>query len=149
MTMKRILTLLIILTATITAIAHPKFDEEAYVAEQHKFVMKEVRMTSEEAKKFFTLYDEMRAKMRKVFNKMRSDRRKSPTTDADARNIIIERDNDGITLKKIEQQYHQKMLKVLPAKIVLDALIAADKFDKGKFQELNVDKYKKRCDKKQ
>lgn len=137
--MKRLLTILSILLITIaaTAMPTPKFDEEAYTAEQHKYILKEVKLTPEEAKKFFALYDEMRTKMRTVFNKMRCDRRKTPTNDKECRSIITERDNDGIELKRIEQQYHQKMLKVLPAQKVLDALVAADKFDKMKFKEMN------------
>lgn len=136
----KLYTLLIALMAATSALAceTPKFDPNAYVAEQHKFVLREVRMTPDEAKKFFALYDEMRTKLRKVFDRMRGDRRKKPTSDAECRAIITKRDNDGLELKKIEQQYHQKMLKVLPAKKVLDALIAADKFDKQKFREMNT-----------
>lgn len=118
----------------------PKFDEESYIAEQHKYILKQVRLTQDEATKFFALYDEMRAKLRVVFNKMRSDRRKKVTADKEAYSMIVERDNDGLRLKKIEQQYHNKMLKVLPAKKVLDALVAADKFDKFKFSDMNAKK---------
>lgn len=150
---KRILTILIAIIATISAMAvdTPKFDEEAYKVEQHKYILREVRFTQDEAKVFFAMYDEMRIKLRQVFNKMRNDRRKKLTNDAECRQTIIERDNDGLKLKKIEQQYHLKMLKVLPAKKVLDALVAADKFDKKKFEEMNKPKPQqntcsKKCD---
>lgn len=142
MKLKRLFTMLVALIATISVMAMdtPKFDEEAYKAEQHKYILREVRFTQDEAKKFFAIYDEMRAKLRQVFNKMRNERRKKLTSDAECRKSIIERDNDGLQLKKIELQYHQKMLKVLPAKKVLDALVAADKFDKKKFEDMNKPK---------
>lgn len=151
MIFKKIFTLLIALIATTTAMAMqtPKFDEESYIAEQHKYILKEVKLSQDEAKKFFALYDEMRAKQRILFNKMRKDRLKAPATDAECRNIIVERDKDNLELMKLAQLYHAKMLKVLPAKKVLDALVAADKFDKSKFKEMNRKKEesKSKCNK--
>ena len=38
-------------------------------------------------------------------------------------------------LKKIQQQYHQKMLKALPAKVVMKCLYFAEHFDRKKLRE--------------
>lgn len=144
--MKRLLMVLMAIMTTTILMAHPmlKFDEEAYIAEQHAFILKEVRCLSpEEAKTFFALYDDMRCQLRQVFNKMRQDRRKKPSSEEAYRDIIQERDNDGLRLKQIEQKYHKKMLKVLPAKKVYKALVAADKFDKIKFREMNKNNQEK------
>lgn len=151
MTFKKILTILIAFIATTATMATPtpKFDEDSYIAEQHKYILKEVKFSADEAKKFFALYDEMRAKQRLLFNKMRKDRRKAPSTDSECRAIIVARDKDNLELMRISQQYHAKMLKVLPAKKVLDALVAADEFDKTKFKEMNSkkDQCKNKCNK--
>lgn len=138
MILRKFITIMIVFIATSAmAMQTPKFDEESYIAEQHKYILKEVRMSQDEAKKFFALYDEMRAKYRVIFNKMRKDRKKNPSTDSECRSIITQRDKDNLELSRIAHIYHQRMLKVLPAKLVLDALVAADKFDKNKFKELN------------
>lgn len=146
MNIRRYIMLLVtIMTATILS-ASPmlKFDEEAYIAEQHAFILKEVKCLSpEEAKTFFTIYDEMRCKLRKVFDKMRQDRRKKLSGDEAYRDLIETRDNDGLMLKQIEQRYHKKMLKVLSPKKVYKALVAADKFDKMKFHEMNKNHHDK------
>lgn len=118
------------------AIECNKFDPKAYEAELHKAIIAEAQLTPQEANKFFAIFDEMRAKERAVFEKKRGKIHKKLTTDEDYRNAIIGHDNDELEQKKMQIKYHNKMLKVLPAKKVFDALMAAKKFDNRKFREM-------------
>lgn len=120
-----------------------KFDQEAYKAEQHQFIQKKACLTAEEAKIFFPVYDELRAKEREIFNRMRELRKKgAPVTEAEARKLILEFDNNELELKKLQQRYHQKLLKLMPAKKLAAALFAADRFDRKKFSEWNGNRKK-------
>lgn len=113
-----------------------KFDPEAYKAEQHKFILSRVNFTQEEAAKFFALHDEMRAKERQLFAKNRNGKRNRPVTNDDCAKAIIDRDNTEIELKKLQAAYHRRMLKVVPATKLINALFAAEDFDRLKFNEM-------------
>lgn len=114
-----------------------KFDVEAYRNEQHKYIIDNAKLTAEEAEKFFPIYDEMRAKEREKFVESRKLKRQKPTTDEACRKAIEELDKVEICLKKIQRNYHQKLLQVLPAQKVFDALSASERFDQKKFREMS------------
>lgn len=134
--MRRILTILLLTCVTLCATAQQrhKFDPEAYRLEQRRYILSKVTLTAEESRTFFALYDEMRTRERRLFEKIRFDRRRRPTTEAECRRAITDHDNTEIQLKKIQFQYHQKMLRVLPAKKVMPCLFFAEKFDREKLR---------------
>lgn len=136
--MKKLFSLFLALLAVVTISAEPKkkFDPEAYRAEQHKFIKCRAQFTNEEATKFFAIYDEMRTKERQLFVTRRKGRYNMPETEEECHQAIINKDNAELQLKKLQQLYHKRMLKVLPAKKVMLALIASEDFDRYKFGEM-------------
>ncbi|MDE5985739.1 MAG: hypothetical protein K2H16_00445 [Prevotella sp.] len=130
-----ILSFLIAVTAMATD--RPKFDKKAYEKEQHQFVVREAKLTKEEAKTFFAIYDEMRAKERQLFKQMHKHKKQRPTTEEECRKAIIEGDKLDIVRKQLQQKYHLRMLKVLPASKVMEALRQSEKFDQMKFRQMS------------
>lgn len=137
--MRRFITFIfsICFVTAVMAECNVKFDAEAYRNEQHKYIIDNAKLTVEEAEKFFPIYDEMRAKEREKFKESRRLKRQKPTTDEACRKAIEELDKVEICLKKIQRNYHQKMLQVLPAQKVFDALSASERFDQKKFREMS------------
>lgn len=135
--MKRILSLLIMLLVAVCSFSESKckFDPKAYKAEQRRYITQKAGLTQPEAQIFFKLYDEMRSEERKLYNKIKFDRKRHPQTEEECYKAIVEKDRIEISLKKIQQQYHQKMLKALPAKVVLKCLHFAEHFDRKKLRE--------------
>lgn len=136
--MKKLLSLLLALLAVVNISADPKkkFDPEAYRAEQHRFIKCKAQLTNEEANVFFPIYDEMRTKERQLFASRRKGRYKIPENDKECYQAIINKDNAELQLKKLQQLYHKRMLKVLPARKVMLALIASEDFDRYKFSQM-------------
>jgi len=133
-----ILLLFVFMSLTSAFAQKQKFNHEAYKKEQRFYILKRVNMTPDEQRAFFNLYDEMRAAERQVFAKTQSFKNgKYPSTDAECRNAIIERDNNEIQLKKLQYRYHLKMLKVIPANKVARAIWFAEQFDREKFRQMN------------
>lgn len=115
-----------------------KFDEEIYRAEQHKYIKCQAKLSCEEAKSFFAIFDEMRAKEREMFDKLRPYRQGNfPGNDAECRKALMDFDNTELQLKKIQRDYHLKMLKVVSASKLVAALHAAADFDRKKYREWN------------
>lgn len=129
------LIILLCLTLSVSANTVCKFDPEAHKIEQRQYVIKKAKLTEQEAKLFFDLFDVMRDKERVYFSKNHSKERTCPKTEEECKKAILERDNDELQMKKIQHQYHIKMLKVLPASKVFQALKAAEKFDRQKIRE--------------
>lgn len=144
--MKKFLSIIVFLLAACCMYAgeRGKFDLEAYKAEQHQFIQKQACLTADEAKSFFAVYDELRTKEREIFSRMRELKKSGiPNTEAEARKMITDFDKAEVELKKMQQAYHLKLLKLMPAKKIAAALIAASKFDHKKFSEWNRHKHKK------
>ena len=105
-----------------------KFSPEKFEADLAAFITKEAKFTNEEASKFFPLLREMHQKQRGLYKKMREAGKEKPANEEGCANAISERDRLDIELKKLEQCYHKKMLQVLPASKVYDAIKAENQF---------------------
>ena len=57
-----------------------------------------------------------------------------PSNDTEALEAIRQQDKLDIETKKLQQQYHEKILKMLPAGKVLQIIIAEDKFHRNAFR---------------
>ncbi len=114
------------------------FDIKTYKAELQAYVIKHAGITEAEAQKFFAIYGEMRQEERKLFSKIGEGWKQKPSTEEECRKAILEKDEREIQLKKIQQQYHLKMLKVLPATKVMPCLFFSEKFDRKKFREMSA-----------
>lgn len=141
--MKKILMTIVLLFGILSLLPAQQnkgFDPKVYQAELQAYVIKHAGITEAEAQKFFAIYGEMRQEERKLFSKIGEGWKQKPSTEEECRKAILEKDEREIQLKKIQQQYHLKMLKVLPATKVMPCLFFSEKFDRKKFREMSARK---------
>jgi hypothetical protein len=129
-TKKKLLTVCVFVLMALSAYSQGNypFSPEKFKADQEQFIVQEACLTPQESEKFFPVYDEMKKKERAVFDHMRNLGFVKPATESGCLNAIREHDKMDLELKKIEQLYHNKFLKILPASKVYDVIQAEDKF---------------------
>ena len=127
---KKISILLIALMAMVVASAQEqkKFSPEKFDADMVAFVTREAAFTQQEADKFFPLFNEMHQKQRALYGRIRQASKQKPADEDACAATIKECDKLNLELKQIEQTYHQKMLKVVSATKVYDAIRAEARF---------------------
>lgn len=127
--MKRtVLFFVCLIVATIAMAQDKKFSPAEFEAELESFIKKEAKFTEAESSKFFPLFREMHQKQRAISQKMRTIGKDKPANEEGCASVIRERDKLDIELKQLEQCYHQKMMQVLPACKVYDAIKAEIRF---------------------
>lgn len=110
---------------------HPKrFDPEQYQRDLEAFITKYACLTEQEAQKFFPIFREMQQKTRAIYMKGKRPNKGAFTDDKLALEAIQNHDMQEIEIKKLQQQYHNRFLKVLPATKVLKCIFAEDSFNK-------------------
>lgn len=135
--MKRLIFFFILSLITSTISAQHKnsgFTPERFQAELEQYITKKACLSPKEAAAFFPLYAEMRRKQRSIHNEMRSLKRVKPTTDAECKKNILQRDQFEVEIKQIQKTYHEKFMQILPATKVYDVLRAEDKFHRQIFK---------------
>ena len=108
-----------------------RFSKEEFVRQLEQYVAHEAQLTSKEQAEFFPIFREMHLKMRKVFDAMKKIDSTCPSNDKTCANAIRQKDKMDIELKRIQQQYHNKFLDILPACKVMKAIKAEDKFHRN------------------
>ena len=118
----------LLLVVSVSAQGQQKFSPEKFDADMEKFVTEQAKLTQQEADKFFPLFREMHQKQRAVYHKIRQATKQQPADDKACETTLKECDKLNIELRQIEQSYHQKMMKAVPAKKVYDAIMAENNF---------------------
>ena len=127
--------MLIIIVSSMSALAQEqKFDPAKFDAEQQQFITREAGLTEKEAAQFFPLFREMQAKQRAIYERQRKLGFNKPSDEKGCEMSIREHDKIDLELKQIQQTYHIKFMKVLPASKVYDVLRAEDKFFRMKLR---------------
>lgn len=135
--MRRLITILVLLAAiSLNGLAQYKndgqrFSKEEFVRQLEQYVAHEAQLTSKEQAEFFPIFREMHLKMRKVFDAMKKIDSTCHSNDKACANAIRQKDKMDIELKRIQQQYHNKFLDILPACKVIKAIKAEDKFHRN------------------
>ena len=135
--MRRLITILVLLAAiSLNGLAQYKndgqrFSKEEFVRQLEQYVAHEAQLTSKEQAEFFPIFREMHLKMRKVFDAMKKIDSTCSSNDKACANAIRQKDKMDIELKRIQQQYHNKFLDILPACKVMKAIKAEDKFHRN------------------
>ena len=124
--------------ATLAANAQPdkrhKFDPAKFDAELEQFITTEAALTPQEAAQFFPLYREMQRKQRSIFDQMRRFRHVDVQDAKACQEAIEEKDKMDIEIKELQQHYHNKFMKLLPAGKVFQIIRAEDKFHRQAFR---------------
>lgn len=127
--MKRILTLSILFLLALTLQAQDaKFSPEKFEADMEAYITSEAALTPQEATKFFPLFREMHQKQRDIYKRMHAKGKQRPDDEAACAEAIKQCDKWNIELKKIEQEYHQRFLRQLPAVKVYKIIQAENRF---------------------
>lgn len=130
--MKRLfLTLISIAFLLLTASSQSRdkrLSKEYYQAQLEQFIIQEAQFTAKEAADFRVIFKEMQNKQRKTFEAMKDIWHKPGRGEKECAEAIRQKDKMDIELKNLQQQYHNKLLKVIPASKVFKAIIAEDKF---------------------
>ena len=139
--MKRILNLYMVLMLTSAIYAQGRmpqmrFDPQRFQADLEQFITREAGLTPMEAAAFFPVYREMLNKQRALYMRAGRNGFVRPTDDASCRKAILQRDELELQIKEIQKKYHERFLKILPAKKVFDAINAEDRFHRQSFQRV-------------
>lgn len=132
---KLILFILLLVSAlgTINATAPKGFDPARFEADLEQFITTEACLSPTEASAFFPLYREMRKKQFAYFSEDRRCRHVDTSDDKACAEAINRHDENDIAMKKLQQAYHKKFMKVLPASKVYLIMRAEEKFHRRLF----------------
>ena len=92
--------------------------------------------TPAEASKFFPLYREMHRKLRGCFDEMRMYRHVDTNNDEASYKAIKRLDEIDLEMKELQQRYHAKLLKVVPAGKVMKVIKAEERFHRQAFKQI-------------
>lgn len=148
--MKRYFFLLICLLATVLTVSAQRpmrlgpepiarvlpepFNPEKFEAELEQYIVTEVCLSPRESEQFFPLYREMRRKQLALFGAMRRGRYVNLKDNNECQKMIRENDKRDVEMKKLQQDYHNKFMKVLPASTVFRIIQAEEKFHRKMFK---------------
>lgn len=137
--MKRYVILFLLFSSVLTVSAQrPQgnnfFDPNRFRAEMEQFITKEACLTPKEASEFFPLFDEMLRKERALFGQMANISRVKPATENGCIEAVKKCDELDIQIKELQQQYHNRFLKILPASKVFDVIKAQNRFHRQMFK---------------
>ena len=134
--MKKVITCLtVFMIGSIMMMGQERFNPEKIKTEVHNAILNEVKLTKEEAETFFPLFDAMKDKQRNIYKQIKEISRQHPATDAACRNAIIKRDQLQREMQKVEEAYHQKMLKAMSPSKVYKALEVEKKYMRNSFRK--------------
>lgn len=113
-----------------------RFDPNRFEADLEQFITTDAGLNPYQASKFFPLYREMQKKQRALFNKMRYYQHVDFRDNKASEKAIKECDFIDLEIKGLQQEYHKKFCKVLPAGLVLKIIKADEKFHRQAFQKV-------------
>ncbi|MDY3852816.1 MAG: hypothetical protein SO013_08040 [Prevotella sp.] len=136
--MKRIIVLLCFVGMTMHTFAQRsgRFDPKKFQVELEQYIVTEAALTIQESAIFFPIYREMRKKQQGKFGQMKRYRFVDASDDKAAKDAIEQRDLLEIQMKQLIQEYHRRLMEVLPAGKVLKIIKAEDKFHRQSFKQM-------------
>ena len=112
----------------------PEFNPQKFDADLEQYVARKGGLTPSEASKFFPLYRQMRTKMRINFSKERENFCINENDEKACEHAIRSHDANELNQKKIQQEYHARFLKILPATKVFKIIRAEEEFHRHAFK---------------
>lgn len=129
--MKHILLIIIMIVTALNVSAEQddkKFNPQQFRKDQESFIIKDARLSPQEAGAFFPLFRELQDKQRALFNQQMRLAHQRPGNDKEAAKLIEEMDEIEMKIAKLKSQYHTKFCKVIPAMKVQMCIKAEEKF---------------------
>ena len=112
------------------------FDPAKFQADLEQYIVTQAALTPQESAAFFPLYREMCNKQRMLFDQMRRYHHIDTSDNRACLEAIRIMDQNDILIKKLQQNYHAKFLKILPAGKVLMIIKAESKFHRMAFKRM-------------
>ena len=136
--MKKIVVLFLMLVCVLSVHAQQpqQFDPAKFDAELEQYITTEAGLAPKEAAAFFPLYREMLRKQRLCYDELRRTRHMDSKNDKACADMIAKRDKLEIQMKEIQQQYHSKFMRVLPAGKVFRIINAKENFHRNAFRRV-------------
>ncbi len=134
--LKKFILCLFVSLVSLQAVCQPPrgFNPQKFEKELQQFIIQQAGLTPAESAKFFPLFDEMQKKQRKLFDEMRLMRFVNTDDDKASLQAIRKMDETDLEIKKLQQEYHAKFCKILPAGKVLKIIRADEKFHRRIFK---------------
>lgn len=135
MRLRSLLTAIVLLFSIEMIDAQPPkpFNPKRFEADLEQYITQRACLLPNEAAIFFPLYREMRKKQFAYLSDSRRQKFIDESDDRECAKAIRMRDANEIEAKEVQQYYHNKFLKILPAKKVLKVLEAEDEFHRNLF----------------
>jgi len=108
--------------------AQGRFNPEKFKADLEKYITAEAGLTSAEAAKFYPLFHEMHEKQRSYYNKIREIKRSRPVGDSQCKKAISDMDKCDLQIKRLQIDYHNRMLKIISAQKLYNVITAEENF---------------------
>lgn len=136
--MKKLFTLAILLLCTLNIVAQKpqKFDLARFEAELEQFIVTDACLTPDESSRFFPLYREMRKKQRAFFGGDRRYRHIDVSDDRLCAEAIRSQDSKDIDMKVLQQEYHEKFMRILSPSKVFRIIKAEEHFHRRAFENV-------------
>lgn len=153
--MKKIIyTLCIMLTFALNVMAQSgeeknsrRFNHKEFRERSEAYITKQVGFTQEDAKVFFSLYNEMKGKQWEIQKEIIHLKKKdlgSNATEKEYNDIILEIKRLNVELAKVEEYYYKRMCKSIPASKIYAAMKIEDDFHRHMLSKFNDTKGRKR-----
>lgn len=131
--MKKILPIIAFLLCFAGAMAQPRgghggFSPEKFQADLEGFITRDAGLSPKEAAAVFPIYRELGEKQRHLMDKMRRASQVDPCNEAACAKSIRDCDKLDVDMKKLQQNYHAKMVQATSAQKVWRILQAEMKF---------------------
>ena len=126
----RILILVAVQTIVLSAQAQngKKFSPQKFEADMEAFITSEAQLTAQEAAAYFPLLRELHKQQRSLMGDIAKRGKQKPSTEQEYMEALRFYDETGIESKRLEQQFHGRMVKVIPASKLYAAIKAENKF---------------------
>lgn len=138
--MKRWLTMALMVCFTLGAAAQEpaqgerKFDPQKFQQMVEEQLTKAAELTTDEAKAFFPLYNEMREKQRAIGQQIHRLKKEQTADEKACAEKVTRIKQLQVDMAKLEQDYYKRILKVIPAEKVLKVMKAEDDFHRRMVQ---------------
>lgn len=119
-----------------------KFNPQRFQAEMEQYITTQAMLTPEESASFFPLYRELMKKQRVIFEEMHRYRYTDLSNNRACMHAVQRMDALDLQMKKLQQIYHNKFLKILPPKKVFLVIRAEEKFHRQAFKRMAEHKKK-------
>lgn len=114
------------------------FNPQRFENQLEQFILKKISLSPSESNSFIPIFREMRKEVLIIMEEGRKTRHGRPTNEDEWTIALKTFDANEIKLKKIQQAYHNKMLKVIPASKIMLMIRAEEEFHRESFRKMQM-----------